>query len=229
MPDKRPTLRDRALRTATRLKTRGPLEIAGLVRGRVTEWLRSDEELLMLVRDAGATTPAFRHDPALVFRAAGPDDAGLYAAAIGTDSPATFRRRLSETTDCFFVEDGDGELLHASWVTTGAAWTREIRAYVLPPPGDAYVYESFTTPEARGRGVYPFALAGICSWAVSEGVGRVWVAVESANAPSLRAITKAGFEPSYSMSYGRRLGRLTLVIERPEGVPVPEVSRALRA
>lgn len=176
----------------------------------------------MLVRDAAAETPAFRHDPGLVFRRAGAADAGLYARVIGTDSAATFRRRLTDTTHCFLVEGG-GELLHASWVTTGAAWTREVRAYVVPPPGDAYVYESFTSPAARGRGVYPFALRGICEWAAERGLGKVWVAVESANAPSAKAISKGGFEPSYSITYGRRLGRLTAVVERPAGIPTPEL------
>jgi GNAT superfamily N-acetyltransferase len=195
-----------------------------LARARVAEWIRSEEELIMLVRDSGEPTPELRHDPDLALRIAGPSDGELYARAIGTDSAATFRRRLNSTTRCFLVE-GAGVLLHASWVTTGAAWTREIRAYVVPPPGDAYVYESFTAPEARGRGVYPFALAGICSWGEREGVERVWVAVESGNAPSLRAITKAGFRPSYKMSYERRWGRLTLTVERPSGTTAPEVAR----
>jgi GNAT superfamily N-acetyltransferase len=214
------------MRTATRVSSRGPGEIAGLVRARVAEWIRSDEELIMLVRDAGAPTPELRHDPELVFRTAGPSDGELYARAIGTDSAATFRRRLTDTTRCVLVERA-GALLHASWVTTGAAWTREIRAYVVPPFGDAYVYESFTAPEARGRGVYPFALSGICSWGVASGLERVWVAVERGNAPSLRAIEKAGFRASYSMSYGRRWGRLTLTIERPAGTTTPEVARTL--
>ncbi len=176
----------------------------------------------MLVRAAAAAAPEFRHDPGLTFRAAGADDAELYARTIGTDSAATFRRRLSRTTQCFFVFGGE-ELLHASWVTTGAAWTREIAAYVVPPGGDAYVYESFTRPEARGRGVYPFALRAICEWAVEAGADRVWVAVESGNAPSLKAIRKAGFEPAYEMRYGRRLGRLTLVVEKPAGLAAPTV------
>ena len=53
------------------------------------------------------------------------------------------------TCMCFVVEDGD-RFLHSSWVTTTGAWTREIRAYLCPPQGDAYVYESFTRADARG-------------------------------------------------------------------------------
>lgn len=206
------------------MKSRGAGEMAGVARDRAREWVRSEEELIMLVRPADAPTPEFRHDPGLSFRAAGPDDAGRYERTIGTDAAATFRRRLTPTTQCFFVSGGE-ELLHASWVTTGAAWTREIGAYIVPPSGDAYVYESFTRPEARGRGVYPFALRGICAWGAGAGVDKIWVAVESGNAPSLKAIRKAGFEPAYEMRYGRRLGRLTVVVEKPGGLVAPNVTR----
>ncbi|MFN2588447.1 MAG: hypothetical protein ABR613_10080, partial [Actinomycetota bacterium] len=176
MPDRRPALRYRVLRGATRLAGRGPREVIGLALARAAEWFRSDEELVVLVRPARAAAPPLRHDHDLSFREAGPADGALYARAIGTDSAVTFRRRLTPTTHCFFVE-AHGRLLHASWVTTGAAWTRELRAYLVPPRGDAYVYESFTRPEARGRGVYPFALAGICAWARDAGTRNVWVAV----------------------------------------------------
>lgn len=200
--------------------------MAGVARDRAREWFRSEEELIMLVRPAAGPVPEFRHDPGLAFRAATRDDGPLYARTIGTDSEGTFRRRLTPTTQCFFVFGGD-ELLHASWVTTGAAWTREIAAYIVPPERDAYVYESFTRPEARGRGVYPFALRGICAWGAEAGVERVWVGVESGNAPSLKAIRKAGFEPAYEMRYGRRLGRLTLVVEKPPDLVAPSVLRSL--
>lgn len=217
---------DRARRTLTRVGSRGPGEIAGVARERLTQWARSDDELVMLVRAAEAPAPELRHDPDLVLRRAAPDDAAEYARSIGTDAEATFRRRLTATTDCFLVHGG-GELLHASWVTRGAAWTREIDAYLVPPDGDAYVYESFTRPQARGRGVYPFALAGICAWASEAGVRKVWVAVEEGNAPSLKAIHKAGFEDSYRIRYGRRRGRLTLVVEKPPGLDGPAILRRL--
>lgn len=209
------------------MRTRGPGEVVTLARGRLREWASSEEELIMLVRRAADPAPEVRHDPGLVFREAERADGALYARVIGTDSPGTFRRRLTGTTHCFLVEGGAGELLHASWVTSSAAWTREIAAFVAPPPGDCYVYESFTAPAARGRGVYPFALSGIGSWAAGGGLGRVWVAVESGNAPSLKAIRKAGFEPSYSVRYGRRWGVLRLSVERPAGVVTPSIVRRM--
>ena len=190
------------------------------------EWVRSDDELIVLVRPAAAEAPAFRHGLQLTVRRATIGDAEAYARAIGTDSATTFRRRLGATTHCFLVHLED-RLVHASWVTTSAAWTREIRGYIVPPQGDAYVYESFTSPGVRGRGVYPFALAGVCEWAAQTGVATVWVAVERDNAASFKAIRKAGFEPSFSIRYARRLGRVTVDVEGPAGVAIPAVVRSV--
>jgi RimJ/RimL family protein N-acetyltransferase len=100
-------------------------------------------------------------------------------------------------------------------VTTTGAWTREIRAYLSPPLGDAYVYESFTRADARGRGIYPFALAGILTAMAASGIERVWVGVESDNVPSRKAIAKAGFEEAFTLHFERRWGRLK--IDQPRG------------
>lgn len=158
----------------------------------------------------------------LSFRAATVDDAEAYARDIGTDSAATFRARLAEDVRCYIVE-GEGKLLHSSWVTTSAAWTREIAMYLTPPEGDAYVYESFTRADARGRGIYPFALAGIVTALAEEGIRRVWVGVEATNLASQRAMDKAGFKEGFRVDFGRRLGRLW--VGAPLG-PEAEVGRA---
>ncbi|MBA2726001.1 MAG: GNAT family N-acetyltransferase [Actinobacteria bacterium] len=114
---------------------------------------------------------------------------------------------------CFIAEEG-GRILHASWVTTSGAWTREVQALLSPPPGDAYVYESFTRSEARGRGIYPLALAGMLTELSRLGIRRVWVGVESSNQASRRAIGKAGFEEALSIRFWRDRGRLSV------GVPI---------
>lgn len=189
-------------------------EVVALGGGRVREILSSEETLIVLVRSTGeALEPSPPSE--LSLRRLGAPDAGLYARAIGTDSQATFRQRLSHTSGCYAVEH-DGKILHASWVTTDCAWTRELRSHLCVGPGDAYVFESVTRADARGRGVYPFALRALCRALDGEGVDRLWVAVEAQNAPSLKAVAKAGFEKAFEISYARRLGRMT--IELPAGV-----------
>lgn len=172
----------------------------------VTGAISSEGRLRLMVRDTGGEPPG-RAD--LSFREALGGDAARYARDIGTDSPSTFRRRLSPWTRCFVVDDGS-MFLHASWVTTSRAWTSEIRGYISPPIGDAYIYESFTRPETRGRGIYPFALFSICAEVRQRRVGRAWVGVEAENVPSVRAITKAGFEQAFELSFHRRMGRVQI-------------------
>ena len=143
----------------------------------------------------------------MVVRRASPEDASIYERDIGTDSRSTFRGRLGAGTTCYLVM-ADDRAVHATWCTTAGAWTREIEAVLSPPHGDAYVYESYTRPEVRGRGVYPYALRRIAADLSTRAVGQVWVAVEASNVPSLRAVAKAGFEPSFSIAYRRRWGRI---------------------
>lgn len=211
MPDTRPTLRRSLARTTNRIRIRGLGEVAGLGWQRVLEALSSEDTLVVFTRPSGGSVEP---PEGLTFREATAQDAHSYARDIGTDSPYSFAARLSPATRCFVVTRGD-LIVHSSWVTTAAAWTREIRGYMTPPPGAAYVYESFTRPEVRGRGVYPFALRSICSWASTIGIEQVWVAVEADNPASLKAVAKAGFEPAFRFSYRRRIVRLT--IEPPTG------------
>ena len=172
--------------------------------GRLREFISSSDELVILARPAGGEPPD-RAD--LEFVEASSSDGARYARDIGTDSASTFASRLTVTTHCFLVTDGS-KVLHATWVTTRSAWTRELGGYLVVPEGDCYVFESFTRADARGRGIYPFALKGICAWASERGLKSVWVGVESGNTPSLRAVAKAGFEPQLTISFRRSVGRL---------------------
>jgi GNAT superfamily N-acetyltransferase len=214
MVDRRPSPWQSALKLGTRLRARGPGEIIMLAAERLREFASSDDVLVLYVRPTSGRAPSRSVPPELVLRWAMAEDGPRYARDIGTDSARTFRDRLSESTRCFLAERDD-LIVHASWVTTAAAWTRELRRYFGPPAGDAYVYESFTRPEVRGQGVYPLALDGIVERLAPEGVARAWVGVEADNPSSARAVTKAGFKPGCEIPFGRRLGRLR--VEPPEG------------
>ena len=197
-------------KTRARARTRGWGEVLSESIGKVRGAVRSEDELLFLERDALWTGEIVRkaNEP-LRFVRATPEDADDYERFVGTDSARTFEARLSDETDCWLIR-GRGMVLHASWTTSGAAWTREIQRLFVAPPKAAYIYESFTRPEARGLGLYPLALMSIGEALATEGIERLFVGVEADNAPSLRAITKAGFEPAFSLRYRRRFGRLTI-------------------
>lgn len=225
MPDVRPSLAESLSKSFNRVRARGPIEVWELVSSRVADNLWSDDALIVFSAEAGGTTAP---SDGLRLVVATPDDAADFARDIGTDSASTFAARLSPTSHCYLVREGS-KILHSSWVTLFAAWTRELRGYVMPPAGDAYVYESFTRPDARGRGVYPFALSGLRAELATGGVARVWVAAEADNAPSIRAIGKAGFEERYRLSYRRRFGTLQLTDEGAEAHGALVIARRLPA
>jgi RimJ/RimL family protein N-acetyltransferase len=202
--DSRPNPTHAIRKFLTRVRTRGPGEVFGTGVQRLKDFVNSSDELIILARAAGGEMPK-KSD--LSFVEATGSDGDRYARDIGTDSRSTFAARLSETTSCFLVAE-EKKLLHATWVTTRSAWTRELGGNLLVPEGDCYVYESFTRADARGRGIYPFALQCICARAGGLGIKRIWVGVEADNPASLRAVTKAGFEPEMNIAYRRSVGRI---------------------
>ncbi|HVM34213.1 MAG TPA: GNAT family N-acetyltransferase [Actinomycetota bacterium] len=208
MPDLRPSPLDSIRRIGARARARGLREAWSAPAARVKDGIRSQGVLVFLVRDLdGRVAPPVPEH--LAVRRATATDADVYARQIGTDSPTTFRRRLSATTGCWLLLERN-RILHATWTTTGPAWVGEIRRFFRPPPGDIYIYESFTQPDARGRGAYPLILGHVCGDAAAAGLTRAWIGVEKHNVPSVRAITKAGFEPGFEIEFGRRWGRLLL-------------------
>lgn len=204
MSETRPTLSERAAKTLARARSRGLGEVGASFADQLRSVVAADGILEFLARGTGETRPE-RDD--LVFRVANFGDAEAYARSIGTDSAATFRARLSDETSCYLVLTAD-RIGHASWVTTKAAWTAELGRLVTPPPGAAYIYESFTAPQLRGRGIYPFALRCICAELAARALHEAWIGVDATNAASVRAITKAGFEPALSVRYRKRWGRI---------------------
>jgi GNAT superfamily N-acetyltransferase len=210
------------------VRARGMREPAALVLARGRQWIWWRDRLIVLVREAGGEAPQLE---GFTFRAGTAQDAPAYAKDVGTDSAAGFRARLDGGSSCYLVTAA-GRIVHSTWLSTGPAWTRELQRYLVPPAGDAYVYESFTRPEARGRGLYRFALQSLCALAAGEGIRRMWVAVEHANVASLRAVTKAGFEAGFEVGYRRLLGNT--VVDPPAGplaaagARIPRITRGPR-
>lgn len=148
-------------------------------------------------------------------RWATPDDAHIHAELLGGEPSLSLAGRLSKDDRCYLVLEG-GRALHATWCSTTATWTEELQTYLAPPPGDAYIYESFTGPGARGRGIYPMALRSISALLHAERVRRLWIGVEDTNLASIRAIRKGGFQDAFAITF----------VRTPSG-PNHEIDRAL--
>jgi GNAT superfamily N-acetyltransferase len=174
--------------------------------------VRFDTVLVVLQRPAGGPGADL---PGLSIREARAEDAAAYERDIGTDLAATVRQRLSGSGSSCWIALSGGRIVHASWVVTESAWVGEADRFFVVPPGDAYIYESFTAPDVRGRGVYPAVLATISTRLGARGISRLWIAAETTNHSSLRAIQKAGFTRSFEIGARRRWGRTDVTF--PEG------------
>ena len=54
---------------------------------------------------------------------------------------------------CFVALDAAGAAAHARWVSTDRAYIPELDADAVMAPGEAYMYDGYTRPDARGAGI----------------------------------------------------------------------------
>jgi RimJ/RimL family protein N-acetyltransferase len=118
------------------------------------------------------------------------------------------RRQMPGTHLYSIVQDG--VLVHSGWMAARQerAPDEELGLVFMPPPESAALWDYFTHPSARGRGLYRDSLWQCMHDAVEiEGARRVFIYVYSNNAISRHAIEKAGFEYYGSLILERRLFR----------------------
>jgi CelD/BcsL family acetyltransferase involved in cellulose biosynthesis/GNAT superfamily N-acetyltransferase len=107
-----------------------------------------------------------------------------------------------------YVQDGD--LLHCSWLIEGpkSFFFQEVNQEFVYPPGSAVIYDSYTDPKGRGKGLYQSCLSQILNEMLVQGsVERVYIEVLAEDKPSRHAIEKLGFVYECSMFEKARFGR----------------------
>ena len=111
--------------------------------------------------------------------------------------------RLTSGHLCF-VARHEGRVVSACWTATRRAWTDFLRAEIELAVGDAYLFDAFTLPAYRGKGVAPALYAHQLRELQQLGYRRAIRATVPENEPALRANLKRGFRPV------RVIGRLKI-------------------
>lgn len=104
----------------------------------------------------------------------------------------------------------DGTLVHYGWLISRQERAPDAALGLVfrPPPGSAALWDYFTHPRARGRGLYRETLGQCLHDAVEiDGASQVFIYVDAANTVSEHAIRKVGFQYYGSLVLERRLGR----------------------
>jgi RimJ/RimL family protein N-acetyltransferase len=124
-------------------------------------------------------------------------------------------RRLQTRQHVYTLAEG-GALLHYAWLAERQDFAPDanipdvkLGLAFLPPEGSALVWDFFTHPHARGRGLMQQSLCQSVRDAVElAGAQRVYGYVFSHNLASARAVEKVGFQHAGSLFRDVRLGRV---------------------
>src|SRR5262249_27793723 len=115
--------------------------------------------------------------------------------------------RLANGDHCYTRVE-DGLLVHYGWLVDRKERTfmDEVRQWWTLPPGSAVVYDFFTHPRFRGRGLDASSLARMIGPAADfPGPAAIYVAARPDNGPPRRVIEKLGFVYDRSFYERRRL------------------------
>jgi GNAT superfamily N-acetyltransferase len=115
-------------------------------------------------------------------------------------SAGQIERRL-DAGHCCFAGRYHGHLVATSWAATAQAWMHYLVCEVQLAPGEVYIYDSFTRPDCRGRGVSPAIGIEMLHHFRAAGYQRAVRAISPENRANLHAVAKTGYRPHCIMGY----------------------------
>jgi GNAT superfamily N-acetyltransferase len=109
-------------------------------------------------------------------------------------------RRLDAGHACFIARDF-GRLVSCSWAATSGAWMHYLSREVPVAAGEFYIYDSYTDPDYRRRGVSQAVNLEMLRYFRRSGYERALRAVSPENVAGLRAASQNGFQPCELIGY----------------------------
>jgi GNAT superfamily N-acetyltransferase len=139
------------------------------------------------------------------------------------------RERLAAGNDLWLALDDQDRALFACWTFRSETPVSAAPHGRLPlPDGTACLEDSVTSPLARGKGIAPASWAAIAGALSNEGFELMITKVTTDNAPSRKAVQKAGFREIAVMRL-TRIGPRQRVALRPMGGVADAIERGLAA
>jgi len=181
--------------------------IAGRVRQslhRALEIFKTEGLLVLWMRFLGETVYRrlliFRVDLPLVGQASaacwvGGDDALATVRQFNPElTPKEASRRLAMGHRCLVLKEAD-EWVHCLWVATGDAHTDYLGAEFALATDEAYIYDTYTPPQHRGRGYATAASVGAGRFLLAEGYTRLVYCVQPDRAIAYPPLLRIGAKP----------------------------------
>lgn len=175
--------------------------------GKIAGRLIQNRSAYLLSRDIPSDSAALETSLALVIRPLIESDVPAVKRLKEERNGARFYRRMREGKTGFVAEH-NGRIMHYSWVSLHDEYESWSGRWVRLEKNEAYIYDGFTAPDARGRGIYPAVLRGIEKTLHEKGIRKLWIIIGRHNTSSLRAAERAGFVPVKLFMNVRILGML---------------------
>jgi len=109
--------------------------------------------------------------------------------------------RLKAGDLCFVGENG-GDIVHYEWVCLNEIFVNFLEKKIRVKPNFAYVYNGYTVPQYRSRGISAAALTNAATYLFQRGIEEMYVIIGPDNRASLRTWQKIG---------PRKLGEVTFL------------------
>lgn len=122
--------------------------------------------------------------------------------------PEAIRVRLDAGERCNGFFRG-AELVNVAWTTRGYL-VLEAGGLSIRENNCVGIYDCYTLPAHRGKGIYTDTLVRLLRWAQNEGATTALIMVEPCNHTSIKGIERAGFVPQYRLIRRCRFGQQSL-------------------
>jgi hypothetical protein len=176
-------------RAVSLLKTDGPVRVAIILLRLILSPIVEFGRLVFFVRDLDGEWSTPRAPDGLQLRLASPSDACRLISG-GRPDLALTEERFRRGDRCVVAVAPDGSLPHSRWITEIATPIPELKMHIRPRPHEAYFYDGYTRPAARGLGIDAVARCFIFDMLRAEKVNRVYSYVRGDNGPGLRAASR---------------------------------------
>ncbi len=203
-----------------RLRRVGPVGTAGALVRRGRRWLGSARELRVYAHDAAGVADGAEDD---LIRRDALEDLLTYEAVEGSPTSREFLSGALARIEAgahVYTSVADGRLAHWGWLAERqeTSFLSEVRTGFTFPPNSACLYDFYTHPHYRGRGLYTRSLRRMLRDAARvPGTEKVYIFVLADNIASRKVIEKAGFRYEGSLFEAVRFGQARRWAEGLEG------------
>jgi len=157
--------------------------------------------MILMVRPLDEPIPAPTPKGEFSFREMTPDTKDAYLRML-PQRRSIADERLHRGARCFLAWDGD-QLAHGYWMGSDRVRIDYMEGDLILAPGDVYMYDSYSPPAYRGRGLAQAMGLHVMRIAREEGYKRAWCLPAIENRAGTRPVEAIGYRAVSTLHYLR--------------------------